>query len=79
MSMCPPHASRFYGVRLHDEDMRKLETLVEHFDRPAADVLRTLVRQAMPLHIPTVEFCHIPPERIGNTEVNHGQKNGGGG
>jgi hypothetical protein len=59
--------------------MHKLKTLIDHFRRPAADVLRTLVRQAMPIHLPTVEFCRIPPERIGNTERNPAQKNGGGG
>ena len=47
---------KVYGVRLSEEDGRKLQRLAAHLQRPSSEVLRLLVRLAEPIDVPPVRF-----------------------
>ncbi len=52
------------GTRLNDADRAKLATLCAHTQRPASDVLRTLIRLAQPVDVPPIRFDPAPSEEV---------------
>jgi predicted transcriptional regulator len=67
------HDSRYCGqrfmLRLDDETSAKLGTLIQTFDRSAAEIIRQLIAQARPEEFPpswhlAVNECRAPPDHV---------------
>jgi predicted transcriptional regulator len=69
------HYHRRFMLRLNDETSHKLETLIRAFDRPAAEVIRQLIGQALVEDSPTSWQVAIDdPQGSQGHPVNSGTK-----
>jgi hypothetical protein len=61
------------GVRLTREEKDKLTTLCTHAQRGPSDLVRTLIRLAEPVHLPTMPI-EVSPEQAGNATKKQRQR-----